>query len=142
MAKVEKGNTVKVHYTGKLSDGTVFDSSDGGQPLEFKVGDGNLIPGFENGVVGMEVDDTKTVVIPSNEAYGEAREDLIMEVPKDNLPAELTPEIGMELVSKQPDGQEVIVKIVEVKENSIKIDANHQLAGKDLTFEIRVVEIA
>ncbi len=142
MAKVEKGNTVKVHYTGKLSDGSVFDSSDGGQPLEFKVGDGNLIPGFENGVVGMEVDDTKTVVIPSNEAYGEAREDLIMEVPKDNLPAELAAEVGMELVSKQPDGQEVVVKITEVKDDSIMIDANHQLAGKDLAFEIRVVEIA
>ncbi len=142
MAKVEKGNTVKVHYTGKLSGGSVFDSSDGGQPLEFKVGDGNLIPGFENGVVGMEVDDTKTVVIPSNEAYGEAREDLIMEVPKDNLPAELAAEVGMELVSKQPDGQEVVVKITEVKDDSIMIDANHQLAGKDLAFEIRVVEIA
>jgi FKBP-type peptidyl-prolyl cis-trans isomerase SlpA len=141
MAQVKKGDTVKVHYKGKLVDGTIFDSSEGGEPLEFKVGEGSLIPGFEQGVIGMEKDQDKTINIKAEEAYGEVRDELFFEVQKAQLPEEIKPEIGMELVSRQPDGQEFIVTVKEVKPESIIIDANHKLAGKDLVFDVKLVEI-
>jgi FKBP-type peptidyl-prolyl cis-trans isomerase 2 len=141
MTQVKKGDTVKVHYTGKLTDGTVFDSSDGREPLEFKVGDGKLIRGFDEGVVGMQVDENKTINIDAAEAYGDVREDLIIDVPKSQLPPDLKPEVGMELVSQQPDGQQVVVTVKELKPEAIVIDANHKLAGKDLIFDVKLVEI-
>lgn len=142
MTKVKEGSNVKVHYTGKLADGTVFDSSTGRDPLAFTIGKGMMIPGFEKGVMGMAVDEEKTIVLPPAEAYGEVREDMVAEIDKANLPPEVKPEVGMELVSQQPDGQQMVVKIKEVKDNSIVVDANHMLAGKELTFELKMVEIS
>jgi FKBP-type peptidyl-prolyl cis-trans isomerase SlpA len=141
MSEAKKDNVVKVHYTGKLDSGQVFDSSKDREPLEFKIGEGKLIPGFENGVIGMKLQESKTIKIPFEEAYGGKKPELMIEVQNQQLPEELKPEVGMDLVSKSPDGQEQIVKIAEVKEASIVVDANHPLAGEDLTFEIELVEI-
>ena len=141
MSEAKKDNVVKVHYTGKLDNGQVFDSSKDREPLEFKIGEGKLIPGFEKGVIGMKLEESKTIKIPYSEAYGDKKQELMIEVQNQQLPEELKPEIGMELVSKSPDGQEQIVKIAEVKEASIVVDANHPLAGQDLTFEIELVDI-
>ena len=141
MSQVKENNTVKVHYTGKLSDGQVFDSSEGKEPLEFTLGQGRLIPGFEKGLIDMKLNEKKTITIASDEAYGPVREDLIQEVAKSELPQEITPEVGMGLVSKSPDGQEMNLLVAEVKAESIVLDGNHPLAGKDLTFDLEVVEI-
>jgi len=141
MSEAKKDNVVKVHYTGKLDDGQVFDTSKDRDPLEFKIGEGRLIPGFENGVIGMKLQETKTIKIPYAEAYGEKKEELLIQVGKDQLPADLKPEVGMELVSKSPDGQEQIVKIDQVNEDTIVVDANHPLAGQDLIFEVQLVDI-
>lgn len=141
MSKVEDGNTVKVHYTGTLKDGSVFDSSAEREPLEFKLGEGQLIPGFEKAVIGLEEGDKTNVDIPVEEAYGEAREELVINVPKDQLPDDVEPEIGMQLQVNQPDGQPVPVRIAEISDDELTLDANHPLAGKDLSFEIELVEI-
>ncbi|HKL14939.1 MAG TPA: peptidylprolyl isomerase [Balneolaceae bacterium] len=141
MSKVKDGNTVKVHYTGTLKDGSVFDTSAEREPLEFKLGEGQLIPGFEKAVIGMEEGESTKIDIPVEEAYGEAREDLIINVPKDQLPEDVEPEVGMQLQVNQPDGQPVPVRIAEITDEELKLDANHPLAGKDLSFEIEVVEI-
>jgi FKBP-type peptidyl-prolyl cis-trans isomerase 2 len=141
MSQVKENNTVKVHYTGKLSDGQVFDSSEGKEPLEFTLGQGRLIPGFEKGLMDMKLNEKKTVTIAKEEAYGEVNQDLIQEVQKSELPQEITPEVGMGLVSKSSDGQEMNLQVVEVRESSIVLDGNHPLAGKDLTFDLEVVEI-
>lgn len=142
MQKVKENDTVKVHYTGKLNDGQVFDSSLQREPLEFKVGEGNMIKGFENAVLGMAVGENKEVNIPSNEAYGPHREELTQEIKKSDLPAEVNPEVGLQLMSRTPDGREFRVVVSEVKGDTVRIDANHPLAGKDLIFEIEVVEIS
>jgi FKBP-type peptidyl-prolyl cis-trans isomerase 2 len=141
MSQVKENNTVKVHYTGKLADGQVFDSSEGKEPLEFTLGQGRLIPGFEKGLMDMKLNEKKTVTIAKEEAYGEVNQDLIQEVQKSELPAEITPEVGMGLVSKSSDGQEMNLQVIEVREASIVLDGNHPLAGKDLTFDLEVVEI-
>jgi len=141
MSQVKENNTVKVNYTGKLSDGQVFDSSEGKEPLEFTLGKGQLIPGFEKGLIDMKVKEKKTITIAKDEAYGEINKDLIQEVKKTELPQDMTPEVGMGLVSKTPDGQEMNLLVIEVKEESIIIDGNHPLAGKDLIFDLEVVEI-
>ncbi len=134
-------DTVKVHYKGTLSSGEVFDSSEGRDPLEFKLGAGQIIPGFEKGVMGMEANESKTINIPVAEAYGERREELVQEVPKTQLPQEIKPEVGMQLTSQSPDGQQIPLVVTEVKDESILVDANHPLAGQDLTFEITLVEV-
>ena len=139
--KVEQNKNVSVHYTGKLKDGSVFDSSVDREPLNFTVGEGKLIPGFEQGIVGMGVNEKKLIEIPFNEAYGEVKEELIQEVSKSNLPSDLTPELGMQLQSNGQDGSTILVTIVKVEEDKIVVDANHPLAGKDLLFDIEVVEI-
>lgn len=141
MQKVEEGNSVKVHYTGKLKSGEVFDSSKDKDPIEFEIGKQQMIPGFENAVVGMEEGGTKTVEIESENAYGDINDELFIEVPKSELPENITPEVGMQLQVQQQSGQQVPVQISEVKESSITLDANHPLAGKDLVFDIEVVEI-
>jgi len=141
MKASQKDDIVKVHYTGKLDNGQVFDTSSNREPLEFKIGEGKLIPGFENGVIGMNLNDSKTVKIPFAEAYGEKKPELMIEVDRKQLPEELKPEVGMELVSKSQEGQEQIVKIAEVKDETVVVDANHPLAGENLTFEIELVEI-
>lgn len=141
MSQVKANDTVKVHYTGKLTDGQVFDSSLEREPLEFTLGKGMLIPGFENGIMDMAVNEKKTLEIPAEEAYGEVRPELVQEVLKSELPAEIEPKVGMGLVSKAPDGREIPLVVSEIKENSIMVDANHPLAGKDLIFEVEVIEI-
>lgn len=142
MSKIKEGDTVKVHYTGTLKNGEIFDSSAEKEPLEFTLGQGQLIPGFEKAVTGLEVGDSTTVNIPSDEAYGEQREDLIISVPKDQLPADIAPEIGMQLQVNQQDGQPVPVRIVDISDENLILDANHPLAGEDLTFEIKLVDVA
>jgi FKBP-type peptidyl-prolyl cis-trans isomerase SlpA len=141
MSQVKKDDKVKVHYTGKLANGEVFDSSLEREPMEFQVGSGQLIPGFENGVIDMKVSEKKTIVIPSDQAYGESRKELIQEVPKDRLPEDIKPEVGMGLVSKTPEGQEIQLVVKEVKDDAIVVDGNHPLAGQELTFEVEVIEI-
>jgi len=142
LSKVKDGDTVKVHYTGTLTDGTVFDTSAEREPLEFTLGQGQLIPGFEKAVEGMSVGDSAEVDIPSDEAYGEAREDLVITVPKDQLPDDVEPQVGMQLQVNQQDGQPIPVRITEVGDENLTLDANHPLAGQDLKFEIELVEIA
>lgn len=141
LSKVKDGDTVKVHYTGSLEDGSVFDSSENKEPLEFTLGSGQIIPGFEKAVEGMAKGDSTKVTIPSDEAYGEVRDDLVIAVSKDNLPDDVTPEVGMQLQLNQPDGQTVPVRITDIKEEEVTLDANHPLAGEDLVFEIEVVEV-
>jgi FKBP-type peptidyl-prolyl cis-trans isomerase 2 len=139
--EAKTGDAVVVYYTGKLQDGTVFDSSEGGKPLEFTLGQGELIPGFEKAVLGMKVGESKTVTIPVDQAYGPHREDLIQVVPREQLPKELKPEIGMQLQSTRSDGSVLVVTVTEVSETTITVDANSPLAGKDLTFDIKLVGI-
>tara|TARA_B110000503_G_scaffold23205_1_gene36167 strand:- start:25248 stop:25694 length:447 start_codon:yes stop_codon:yes gene_type:complete len=141
MSQVKENNTVKVNYTGKLSDGQVFDSSEGKEPIEFTLGQGRLIPGFEKGLIDMELNEKKTITIPKEEAYGEVNKDLIQEVKKSELPQEMAPEVGMGLVSKSPDGQEMNLLVIEVRDETIVIDGNHPLAGKELIFDLEVLEI-
>lgn len=142
MSRVKDKNTVKVHYTGKLTEtGQVFDSSLEREPLEFTLGEGMLIPGFEEGVIDMGVNEKKTINIPKEKAYGEKREDLLHKVSKEQLPEEIKPEVGMGLISKNPDGSEQQLRIAAVNNDHIIVDANHPLAGQDLTFEIEVLEI-
>ena len=142
MSQVKQNDTVKVHYTGKLADGQVFDSSvERGEPIEFTLGQGQLIPGFEKGLIDMQLNEKKTVNIPKEEAYGEPREELVQEVEKSQLPEDIKPEVGMGLVSKAPDGREMNLVVKDVKEDTIVVDGNHPLAGKDLVFDLEVVEI-
>ncbi|TDD97518.1 FKBP-type peptidyl-prolyl cis-trans isomerase [Flavobacterium cellulosilyticum] len=141
MNQVKENNTVKVHYTGKLSDGQVFDSSEGKEPIEFTLGKGQIIPGFEKGLIDMKLNEKKTISIAKEQAYGDINETLKHEVQKSELPQDLTPEVGMGLVSKSPDGQEMNLRVVEVRAESIIIDGNHPLAGKDLIFDLEVVAI-
>jgi peptidylprolyl isomerase len=142
LSTVKQGDTVKVNYTGKLNDGTVFDSSDDREPLEFTLGDGKLIPGFEKAVTGMEQGDSTTVDIPTDEAYGERRDDLELEVAKNELPDNVDPEVGMQLqMQQQEDGQAIPVQITKVEDEKVTLDANHPLAGKDLTFDIELLEV-
>ena len=135
------GDTVQVHYTGKFDDGSVFDSSAGREPLEFTVGSGQVIPGFEQAVEGMAVGQTKTVTIPAAEAYGDRVAEAVLQVPREQLPPDLEPEVGQRLVMQSHDGRQIPIVVVEVTEDSITIDANHPLAGRDLTFEIELVSV-
>lgn len=137
----EQGDTVTVHYTGRLEDGTVFDSSEGKDPLEFTVGEGRLIPGFEQGVLGMEPGQSKTVNIPSEDAYGPYDPELVTEVERSELPADLELEVGMQLQGSQPDGRVAIFTVKDFTNSTVTLDANHRLAGKDLIFDIEVVEV-
>lgn len=141
MAEAKKGDRVKVHYTGKLQDGSVFDSSREREPLEFELGGGMMIKGFDTAVTGMAVGESKTAEIPADEAYGQHNEEMVIEVPKSQLPPDLKPEVGQQLGMQQPNGQSVPVRVTQVKDESIEIDANHPLAGKDLVFELELVEI-
>jgi len=141
MIEAESGDTVKVHYTGTLEDGTVFDTSVEREPLEFTLGQGQLIPGFEQAVIGMKIGDLKTINIPADQAYGPYRDDLILVIERDQLPEDLDPEVGQQLQMTQADGEVVRVMVSDVSEATVTIDANHPLAGKDLTFEIELIEI-
>jgi peptidylprolyl isomerase len=141
MAEAKQGDKVKVHYKGSLADGTVFDSSEGRDPLEFVVGQHQVIPGFEDAVEGMNVGDSTETTIPADQAYGQRREDLVLTVPKAQMPEGLEPQVGMQLQLRQPDGRPAIARITEVTEDAVTLDVNHPLAGQDLTFSIDLVEI-
>lgn len=141
MSQAKTGDNVRIHYTGKLEDGTEFDSSSGRDPLEFKLGEGQIIPGLEKAVVGMDKGEDKTVTVEPEEAYGERQEQLVQEVPKNALPDDIEPAVGMQLQSQTPDGQTMPLVVTEVSEEAITVDANHPLAGRTLNFEIKLVEI-
>jgi peptidylprolyl isomerase len=142
MAKGDSGKTVKVDYTGRLNDGTVFDSSEGREPLEFTLGEGQVIPGFDQGVMGMETGETKTITIPSEDAYGPHQEDLVAEIDKESFPPDMELSVGDMLRLQQPDGTSIAATVAEIKDGSVVLDANHPLAGQDLTFDVKLVEIA
>jgi peptidylprolyl isomerase len=141
MAQAQNGTKVKVHYTGKLDDGSVFDSSEGREPLEFTVGEGQVIPGFEHGVVGMEPGDTKTLNIPSDEAYGPHRPEGVFEVERAEIPPSIPLQEGMRLQANQ-GGRTIELTVVEFDQSKVTLDGNHPLAGQDLTFDIQLVEVS
>lgn len=136
---VETGKVVAVHYTGKLSDGEMFDTSEGREPLKFQVGSGQIIPGFEKAIMGKNIGEKVTVNIPADEAYGQIREDLIVSVPKTQMPGEV--QVGQPLQAQGDNGQTINVVVKEINEENVLIDGNHPLAGKELVFDIEVVEI-
>ena len=142
MQKVKGGDKVKVHYHGRLSNGETFDKSEGREPLEFEVGSGMVIKGFDDGVTGMSVGEKKTITIPFNEAYGPKNPEMIIEMPKDRFPKDMELEIGMSLAMGDGQGNQFEVIVTQIKEGSVVLDANHPLAGKDLIFDLELVEIA
>ena len=142
MAQAKKGDKVKVHYTGKLDNGTVFDTSEGREPLEFTIGGGQMIPGFEKGVLDMAVGESKTIRIPAKEAYGRRDEDRVLRVPRTQLPEGFDPEVGQQLQIQPPGGRPMMVKVTQVSEKQVTMDGNHPLAGQALNFELQLVEIA
>ena len=142
VAQANEGDEVQVHYTGKLEDGTVFDSSEDGEPLSFTIGENRVIPGFEQAVTGMEPGDTKTAEVEPEQAYGEHREDMVMEMDRDQIPGEVDPEVGQQLQLRLENGQTVPVLITALGEDTVTIDANHPLAGRTLIFDIEVVDVA
>lgn len=141
MAQAKNGDTVKVHYTGSLSDGTVFDSSQDREPLEFQIGSQQIIPGFEKEVTGMEVGESKTFTVTPEEGYGDRNEQMLIDVEREQLPSEIDPEEGMMLQVRGQDGSVSNVVVSEVTDDKVTLDANHPLAGKDLTFEVKLEEI-
>ena len=141
MSKVKADSQVKVHYTGKLSNGQIFDSSVDREPLDVKLGQGSLIPGFEKGLLDMEANDKKTIVIAKEDAYGEKQKELFQTVQKSDLPQDMEPKVDMALMATNADGSERQLRVAEVNENDIVVDGNHPLAGEDLTFELELVEV-
>jgi len=141
MGRAKTGDKVKVHYTGKLNDGAVFDSSLDRAPLIFTLGEGRVIKGFEEAVNGMEAGEKKTEKIPVDKAYGPHRQELVAEISRSSLPGHLTPAIGQRLQGQQPDGQTVELAIVGLSDATVTLDANHQLAGQELTFDIELIEV-
>lgn len=142
MADAKSGDTVKVHYTGKLEDGTVFDSSSDRGPLEFTIGSGNVIPGFESAVIGMNPGETKMETIPCEQAYGPRHEEMVQTIERSAIPADIAVQEGQRLQVSQPGGEPLVVTVTNVTDDSVTLDGNHMLAGKDLLFEIELVEIA
>lgn len=141
MQQAKKGDTVKVHYHGKLTSGETFDSSSGREPLQFEVGSGSVIKGFDEGVAGMEVGERKTINIAVNDAYGPRSDDMLIEFPKERFPQNVEIEEGMQLMMSNGSGQNIPVTVSEIKETSVILDANHPLAGEDLIFDIELIEI-
>ncbi|UWQ80114.1 peptidylprolyl isomerase [Leisingera sp. S132] len=141
MTGVKNGDTVRIHYTGKLTDGTVFDSSEGRDPLEFTVGAGHVIAGMDAGLEGMGVGDKKTLEIPCTEAYGPINPAARQDIPREGIPADIPLDLGTQLQMQSPDGQVLPVTVVEVSDDTVTLDANHFLAGKDLVFDVELVSI-
>ena len=141
MERAKNGDTVRVHYTGTLADGRVFDSSNGGEPMEFTVGAGQVIPGFDDAVTGMQVGEEKSVTIPADSAYGPRRDELMLEVDRSQFPPQVEPEIGQQFRLGQGD-QTLVVTVKDVTDDRVTLDANHPLAGEDLTFSLELVAIS
>lgn len=139
MNKAQNGSTVRVHYTGKLDDGTVFDSSRGRDPLEFKLGSGQVIRGFDDAITGMNPGESKTVTIPAADAYGPRRDELLLRVDRSQFPEGVEPQVGQQFQMSQGE-QSFVVNVAEVQDEHVMLDANHPLAGRDLTFELELVE--
>ncbi len=142
MEQAKNGDTVKIHYTGKLEDGTTFDSSIDRDPLEFTVGKGEIIPGFEQAVVGMKPGESKSVEISADKAYGQHHDELVTQVEREKIPSDIDMKAGEQLQLQSPDGRKTLVTVTEVTDSSVTLDANHPLAGKDLSFDIKLMEIA
>lgn len=141
MSQAKQGDTVKVNYTGRLGDGTIFDTSVNRHPLQFTLGKGQLIAGFEKAVLGMSAGEKKTVVLPVEEAYGARREESVVAMDRKNLPSDVNPQVGQRLEITQTDNQTVLVTVTDISETTITLDANHPLAGKALTFDIELLNI-
>ena len=142
MTEVKSGDTVHIHYTGTLTDGTVFDSSDGRDPLAFEVGSGQIIPGLDTAIPGMTIGDKKTVEVPADQAYGAVDPNARQQVPREGIPADIPLEAGAQLQVQTENGQVLPVTVLDVTEEHVTLDANHALAGKDLTFDIELVAIS
>jgi peptidylprolyl isomerase len=142
MRQAKTGDTVKVHYTGRLSDGSVFDTSENREPLEFILGGGRLIAGFDEAVVGMSADESKTVMLTTEKAYGPYNQEMVMVVDRTRMPSDVKPEVGQNFQIPGPNGNTLFVIVKDVSDATVTFDANHPLAGKDLTFDIQLVEIA
>ncbi len=141
MAEAKQGDTVHVHYTGRLDDGTVFDSSEGKPPLSFVLGAGHVIPGFERAVEGMAVGDETTATVGPEDAYGPRSDELVLDVPAEQFPGSEAPRVGQRFEMSTPDGQKMPVTVTEVADDTVRIDANHPLAGRQLNFELELVKI-
>ena len=141
MSAAKSGDNVQVHYTGRLNDGSVFDSSEGRDPLAFQLGQNQVVPGFEKAVTGMEIGEKKTVTFPSDEAYGPHRQELVLVVGRDEFPDGIEPKVGEQLRMRQPDGREFRVTVTDESDDTVTLDGNHPLAGKDLNFDLQLVEI-
>lgn len=141
MSQAKTGDTVRIHYKGTLTDGSEFDSSAGRDPLEFTIGGGQIIPGLDREIAGMAVGDCKTVTVAADDAYGQHRLEALQEVPRSRLPAEIDLTVGNRLQAVTQDGQQMVVTIAAVNEDTVTMDANHPLAGQDLVFEVELVEI-
>lgn len=141
MPEAKRGDTVAIHYTGRLDDGTVFDSSQDRDPLRFTLGEGKVIPGFENAVEGMETGQKKTTTIPPEDAYGPRRDELVLNVPREQVPEEMDPQPGERLRMQSSEGNTFDVVVAEKREDALVLDANHPLAGRELTFDIELVEV-
>ena len=141
MQKVKSGDKVKVHYHGRLNNGETFDKSEGREPLEFEVGSGMVIKGFDDGVTGMSVGEKKTITIPFNEAYGPKNPEMIIDMPRNRFPQDMEVEVGMALAMNDGQGQQFEVVVTQIKEDAVVLDANHPLAGKDLIFDLELMEI-
>ena len=141
MTQAKKGDTVKINYTGRLQDGSEFDSSSGNEPLQFSIGSGQVIPGFDEAVTGMKVGEKKTAEIPCDKAYGDRDPSMVMMVDRKHVPPEINPEVGQRMEMGGPNGELVIVNVIDVNDENVTLDANPPLAGEDLTFDIELVEI-
>lgn len=141
MTQAKFGDVVKVHYEGKLEDGTVFDTSAHRQPLQFTIGKQEVIPGFEQAVVGMAAGESKIAKVAAEKAFGPYREGLLVEVDRQQIPKDVDPKVGQQLQTRQADGQATVVTVADVTDSSVTLDVNHPLAGKDLIFDIRLLEI-
>ncbi|MDJ0836043.1 MAG: peptidylprolyl isomerase [Acidobacteriota bacterium] len=141
MSQANQGDRVRIHYTGTLDDGSVFDSSQGRDPLEFVIGSGQVIPGFDEGVRGMSPGEEKSIHIPSDQAYGPHNPEMVISVPRDQMPAELNPQPGQQLQMQTAQGQPIPVVVVEADDSQVRLDANHPLAGKDLNFALQLVSV-
>ena len=141
MAQAKTGDTVRIHYTGKLDDGRVFDSSLEQEPLEFTIGQNQVIPGFEQAVIGMSPGESANISIPADQAYGERQEELVLEIERSEFPDDLKLEINQQLQLNEPNGEELIVTVTEIFDSSVTLDANHPLAGHNLNFDLQLVEI-